>query len=135
MVEAEDVFDPKQFQSIRLEIEFKDLTTGTEVRDHGRISLQEISEKTLVLEVPEKSCNARHNVMIKIKQPDKKQKKGAEFFSVTGKVIQLEEAGEASLRVTVEILQFDDKSWNDFQNLFLNRQTEIENFLKAAKGY
>lgn len=143
MTDAADVFNTKDFESIRLVVHFQNVTTRTEVKGGEKTGLLEIGNKMLVIELPAKSCNVKHNVMLKIcqvergkeKDPKKKPKKEKELLSVTGKVWDIEELDDESVRVAVECVQYDEKSWNDLLNLFSNRQAEIEKFLAAARGY
>lgn len=142
MTDASEVFDPKDFESIRLIVHFQNVTTRMEVKETDKASLVEIGEKMLVLELPAKSCNVKHSVMVQICQvdknakPDKKNKrKERELLSVTGKVFDLEEVDEEFSRVTIECLQFDEKSWNELLNMYANRQAQIEKFFAAARGF
>lgn len=132
-INAEDVFKAEDFESIRLIIRFKNFTTNTEVKDYTKNSLIEVGEKSLVLEVPEKSCNAKHNVMVKVSRQKKKLEE--ELLNATGKVAEIENVGEGFLKIKVEFVQVDDESWTNFLSMYSNRQDEIENFLKAARGY
>src|SRR5690242_12428957 len=83
--DAAEVFKPDDFKSIRLMVEFKNITTGTEVKKNKRASLVEIGNKVLVFELPKNSCNVKHNVMVTISRVE--TKKEVEVLSVTGKVL------------------------------------------------
>ena len=144
MTDAADVYNPKDFESIRLTVHFQNLTTRTEVKDKSKASLVEIGDKTLVFELPARSCNEKHNVMVKISRTEKikdgadkskKAPKEQELLNVTGKVRSLEEVDEETVRIEVECMQFDEKGWNALLALYASRQAEIEKFLAAARGY
>lgn len=134
-INAEDVFNPKDFESIKLIVYFANTTTGTAIKDPGKISLTEIGEKHLTLDLPSKSCNAKHNVTVDIKRFDKQQKKEIEIVKATGKVHSFQDVGDDRARVVIECVQFDEKSWADLLAFYSNRQQEIEAFFKAVKGY
>lgn len=135
MVEAEDVFNPKDFESLKLIIAFKNLTTRTEVRDKSKCNLQEVGERTLIFEVPAKSCNTNHNVLVEIKKIDTKTKKEKELLSVTGKILEIEDVGDDCLRVSVDCMQYDEKSWKELIGFYSSRQAEIEKFFASVRGY
>lgn len=136
MIKAEDVFNPKDFESIRLLVYFQNTTTGTKVDDPSKCSLTEIGDKTLVLDLPARSCAKQHNVMVDIYKADKSAaSKSVELLKVTGKVFTTDETDDDRARVTVECMQFDEESWIKLTELFSSRQTEIENFFKAVRGY
>lgn len=129
-INAEDVFRAEDFESIRLIVYFKDFTTNTIVRDLTKTSIQEVGNKSLVLELPEKSCNTKHNVAIKICNS-----KEEELLAITGKVTEVENVGDGFIRVSVDCIQYDEQSWTRFTSLFSDRQSEIDGFLAAARGY
>lgn len=133
-INAEDVFNLADFQSIRLYIEFKNTTTRTET---NKVALVEINDKKLVLDIPPRNCNERHSALIDIYKYDgnEKNKKNHKVLSATGKVIKVEEGDEDNVRVTFECFQYDDKSWSAFLNIFNNRQDQINRFFKNVKGY
>jgi hypothetical protein len=146
MIDASDVFNPRDFESISLKVYFSNLTTRTEVKNTNKTSLVELGDKSLVLELPERSCNEKHNVMVKIvriekqKEPSKKDsgkknKNEREVLSITGKVRSLEDVGQQALRVEIDCLQYDEKGWQEIVSLFEARQAEIENFLTAVRGF
>ena len=135
-VNAEDVFNPKDFESIELKIDFKNLTTNTKIEQNKSITLIEIGDKTLTLEVPTKSCNHKHNVMLSIQKVEKKNHKfyTQTLFSTTGKIRNVENLDE-TLKIEVDCIQFEEKEWQDLQQLFAKRQDEITKFFKSVKGY
>jgi hypothetical protein len=88
-----------------------------------------------VLELPERSCNDQHNVLVVFKRFDKVKKKDKELLSVTGKVLQIQEVGEGKLRVFIECIQYDEKGWQTLLALFNARQEQIQRFLESVRGY
>lgn len=141
-VDAAEVFQQDDFKSLRLVLSFKNLTTRTEVRDRPRISLVEMADGSMLVEVPGKSCSPRHSVLIKIERPvRRKSKKDGSvktayvlLFEATGKVAEVQAAGDGFDRVLVDLVQFDMETWKRFIDFFAGRQDEIEKFLSATKG-
>jgi len=73
-MDASEVFNADDFKSVRLSIIFQNLTTRTEVRDRSKVALVEVGDRTILLEIPGKSCQTKHSVLIKIERPKKKAK-------------------------------------------------------------
>jgi len=134
MIEADEVFNAADFQSIKLSVQFKNLMTGIDVKNSAEISLMEIGDKALVFEIPARSCNVKHNVMFHIGRSDTKSKKSEPMFSATGKVSDLENLDEGRDRVTVDLVQYEERELADLMALFSSRQEEIENFFAAVRG-
>ena len=42
--------------------------------------------------------------------------------------------GDAS-KIKIQLVQFDEAAWDDFRNIYANRQIEVEELLAAMKGY
>lgn len=145
MIDAASVFNPRDFESIQLLFSFQNITTRTEVRDQPRIKLVELGDRTLTLELPAKSCNEKHNVLVTIfkvdqaKKSDSTERKirrnGQPLVSVTGKVLAAEDVGEEVLRVEIECVQYDERSWSELLSIYSRRQAEIDGFLAAARGF
>ncbi|MBI3543713.1 MAG: hypothetical protein HY075_10615 [Deltaproteobacteria bacterium] len=133
-MDASEVFKAEDFKSVRLSITFQNLTTRTEVRDRSRVALIEVADRTILLEIPGKSCQAKHNVLIKIERPKKKAKAFELLFDATAKVVGIEDTGDGTDKVLVELVQFDLENWRRFLEVFSSRQDDIEKFLLAAKG-
>lgn len=134
MIDAADVFKASDFSSLKLHVALSNNTTHTEVKDKSKLSLLEIGEKSLVLEVPLNSCNVKHMLLIEISQPEKGSKKNKPLLVATGKVLEREDLNDGMARITVDCVQFDEKSWKDLINIYSSRQKDIEEFFKAVKG-
>ena len=144
-IDASNVFKASDFQSIRLKVYFKNNTTHTEANsDH--CTLEEIGDKILVFGIPAKSCNSKHNVMCSIRKIEPGSKNETEIFSFTGKVKEIENSEDNKtigsnddeieiMRVTIECFQYDEESWRNLEKIFGARQDEINEFLKAARGF
>lgn len=120
------------FESIKLQVSMNNTTTNTAVRKNFTIRIIEIPERGLVLEVPIRSCARGHNVIVQIEtvKPDKVRG----IFQATAKVEDLESASESVDKVTLSLVQFDEKQWKFLCDTFSRRQREIEDFFFAAKG-
>lgn len=132
--DAGEVFNAKDFESIQLRISFKNLTTRTETKSTDQVSLIEIGDRTLYLELPERSCNVKHSVMVDISQIEKGLKTLKPLLSVTGKISQVEDVGEHLNQVSIHCLQFDEESWKKLVNIYAARQEEINQFLATVRG-
>ena len=133
-IDACDVFNPADFVSLRLGISLQNLTTRTTVTNSRKISIIEIGDRSLTFEMPMGSCNIQHSVLFEISKIDAKTKKFTPLFKATGKVSDFEKLEDARVRVVVDMIQFDERGWNDFLSIFNNRQEEITQFLAAVKG-
>lgn len=136
MIEADDVFNPKDFESIRLVIRFKNFTTTTEVDSSKEIELVEVGDRSVILQLPAKSCSIGHNVEIDISKKIPKSAKTTQIVSVTGKVVRIEDCEDDDDCSLVEItcVQFDEAGWKQFLNLYSARQAEIIAFLNSVRG-
>ena len=147
-MDAAEVFQAADFKSVRLVVTFQNLTTRTEIKDREKIALIEVADRTILLENPGKSCSPGHSVLIKIERPikrklkaplnsDAKRKPMPEFellFDATGKVVSVEDTGDAVDKVLIDLIQFDVENWRRFMEVFSSRQDDIEKFFSAAKG-
>jgi hypothetical protein len=143
---AADVYDAQDFQSIKLSLNFENLTTRTAISDKSSVLLVEVGEKSLTLQVPFKSCSPRHSIMLRIERPvtkrvgpqavnsDKRKREFELLFDATAKVVSVEESGDGQDKVLLELVQFDVQRWSAFLTIFSVRQDEIEKFFTAVKG-
>ena len=144
-MKATEVYRPEDFQSFKFQVQFSNVTTRTEV-DQSKARLLEIGEAGVTLELPARTCNVRHLVMIKVVRPKARDanaraaaKPGRQsdfhlLFDATGKVRSAGEANDGLLRVEIDFVQFDSGKWREFLGIFQTRQEEIDTFLKDAKG-
>lgn len=146
-VDAADVINPGDFQSLELVLNVTNATTNTRIEDgkrvYGnktdkkagedhRIQILELMEEGLILEMPSRSCSAGHSLFIEIQTKGAKRDIKLEFRV---KVVEAESIDKNVDRIQVELTQFDNYSWNKFCGLFSSRQKEIEDFFEAVKGY
>ena len=122
------------FESLKIKFDISNTTTNTKFRDVETIRLIELLEQGMIIEAPGRSCSNGHSLMltITVNIPLKKPLK----FTSTAKadaIEHLEDTGED--RITLSFVQFDEKGFDDFCALFSSRQSEIELFLAAARGY
>ncbi len=130
-----DLINPMDFVSMRQKIRFQNVSTRTEIKESDSASILEIGTKSLVLELPPYSCHLNHNVMIEVYLNGTTDKLAEPMLRATGKIISHERQEDGTLRVTMDLIQFDDVSWQKFLGLYSNRQDEIERFFKMVKGY
>ncbi|MBI3558358.1 MAG: hypothetical protein HY074_18985 [Deltaproteobacteria bacterium] len=147
-MDAAEVFQAADFKSVRFVVTFQNVTTRTEIREKEKISLIEIAERSILLEIPGKSCSPRHSVLIRIERPTKRKLKAAVnadtkrkatpdyelLFDATGKVVSVEDTGDSVDKVLIDLVQFDIENWRRFMEVFSSRQDDIEKFFSAAKG-
>jgi hypothetical protein len=57
------------------------------------------------------------------------------MLEMTAKVEEINPGEEGVDRVRLALNQYEEKDWAKYLGLFSNRQNEIEDFLKAARGY
>ncbi|MBI3558470.1 MAG: hypothetical protein HY074_19545 [Deltaproteobacteria bacterium] len=130
----DDLVNPRDFISIKLAIEFQNLTANSHPLHDDVVSLSEIRDRVLVFELPETSCKLDHNVMIKLGRRDSNANAQTPvLFQSTGKIARVKELKDAKIRVVVTLIQFDDVSWVSFMQLFARRQEEITEFLRQVK--
>ncbi len=134
------VFKPDDFESTKFVVHFVNLTTQMEVKADGAIQITEVAPRSLVLELPARSCAKGQSAMVHIfraKNNSKKTTPRELIVSATGKISEAEISEEKGqpMRITFEMLQFDEESWDRFLQFFSNRQAEIEAFFKSVKGY
>ncbi len=129
---AEDVYNPKDFVSLELDIYFKNLSSDT--TSNAGVLLVETGDKEIILQVPPKSCVTKQSVMIDIfKEKKTKQARIQPVLSFTGKITVSEKMEDDCLRVTVKMVQFEEKEWESFLGLFSKRQDEIDSFFESMK--
>ena len=132
---TDGIFRESDFHSIKLGIAVKNLTTNTEI-SHNKVHLDEFGDHSLILELPLKCCNKKHSLMLSIeKMHHQTPAKNEHLFDATGSVIEMEETDEGTVRVTVKLVQYEEKAWDDLLKIYSSRQDEITKFIAAVKGY
>lgn len=130
-----EIVRASDFVSVRLRLTFKNLVSGVSIADHDEVTLDEVGDKQLVLGVPLNSCNVEHNVLFEIERTGPSGPKGKPVLKATGKVAAIEKDEESRrMRATVNLVQFDEQSWQELLKFFRGRQEEITKFLAAVRG-
>lgn len=130
-----ELFNPDDFQSIQLRVQFENLTTRWQPKDldFNEIKILEIGDKQLTISLPLKSCNIQHSVMLKVERFDHKAKTYKEIFSATAKIISAE-SEKNHMVVQADLIQYEEKCWTDLLSIYTARQDEINNFLTTVKS-
>jgi hypothetical protein len=126
-------FDPSQFASIETEVTAQNATTGIPIRCDSANALCEVEERSIALEVQNKSCATGHNLLVEITM--KVPKGPALKFVTTTRVTQIEHLDETLDKVYLTLVQFQEEAWQKVLEVFQKRQESIENYLVSAKGY
>ncbi len=129
------LIDPKDFESVRVELTVSNTTTRTELRKDAEPQLVQLLEDTqVVLDLPVRSCSKGHHLSIEfvIRRPGRKKPSKLEC---TAKVDGIEHETPDRDRVTVSLFQYEEQEWQDFRASFSDRQSEIEAFFAAIRGY
>lgn len=122
-----DFFNPADFESIELNIRFKNLTTEKTIPATHKVSVIEVGDQSLTLSLPSKCCAVDNHSFIEIYRKDN------EILRSTAKVKVISETDPDTWAVTVELIQFDKKSWSEFVSLFSERQEEIAQFFERGR--
>jgi hypothetical protein len=120
------------FATIRVSATVINTTTKKEIRRGAKLGIIEFLEQGLVVELPSRACDVGHYLTIHLDVVDMREEK-TKF--ITGSKVDATQHLQGDVdQVTLNLIQYDKAAWAKFQSLFGSRQTEIENFLKAAKG-
>ena len=121
-----------------LTITAQNTTTRTDVGSGDGLELVEFldagdtGDAGVVLEFPKRSCAQGHNLMLRF-HLERDNDEDIDI-SLTAQVKALENLEKNVDKVTLKFVQFVEKDWVRFCQAYSSRQTDIENFLKAAKG-
>lgn len=131
--EITGLFNEGVFNSIEVIISIMNATTRTEFKKQPVTSLLEITEEGLVLEAPSKCCASKHSLLLTIKG----SAPGGESiqFTVTARVNTIESTQDGMERLELSLIQVHEDDWDKFKKLFSARQDEINDFLKASRGF
>jgi hypothetical protein len=110
-------------------IEFKLVTPASELKS---IQLLEIHEDHLVISSPVKICAEGHHLDVGIRVYDHD---ASEKITLKTTVIEVEVTPEKELRVKLKVSNPDNPMWKRLSEKFSERQREIIEFFKAAKGF
>jgi hypothetical protein len=131
--QAVELIDASDFRSLKLKITLMNTTTDTQAKkSEKQIRLVEVQNRGMTLEIPSRTCNEGHNLIIELVGTTHRKK---EFtFSCTAKVENLQPVQEGVDRIDVTFMQFDERAWEDFLYEFTQRQAQIFDFFERAKG-
>ena len=116
------------FNSIRVEISVTNTTRNSPIdQPDFKIQFLEFTDDGLVLELPTSSVQKGHFVTLRIDWTDAEENQG--MFHSGGKVLDFEKG-----RAAIQLLEYDEASWEKFQSLYSSRQDEILKFFSAVRG-
>src|SRR3989338_7380544 len=141
---TDDLINVNDFQSMELKISMLNTTSQTDVKDDTKkielakldgsytpsIKLVEFLDKGMQLEVPARACSKGHILLLNFKVLN--SSKNIEF-SASVRVLEIKPLINGNESIVVNLLKYDQTAWNNLQQLFNNRQEEINDFLKAVK--
>ena len=125
----------EQLHSIVTTAEIKNLTSDLAFKKDLPIILCELDSDRLVFEVPERSCAERHHLLIGLSVRTQTTT-GSVFkqVSLTGRVDESESCGSGRERIRVTLMQCEQKAWEEFQDVFVQRQKNIDAFMDVTRG-
>lgn len=116
------------FNSIRVEISVTNTTRNSPIdQPNFKIQFLEFTDDGLVLELPNASVQKGHFVTLRIDWTDAEENQGT--FHSGGKVTDFDKG-----RTVIQLLEYDQAAWEQFQGLFSSRQDDILKFLAAVRG-
>ncbi|HRK03104.1 MAG TPA: hypothetical protein PLH57_10615, partial [Oligoflexia bacterium] len=89
-----ELFNPSDFESIRLTFDFKNLSTDRSVPNSSDVSLLEVGDKTLTVEIPFDNCAVDNHVLLKIFKTDPASGNQVPIFNPTAKMIKNDKVGD-----------------------------------------
>ncbi len=139
----EDLFDPADFESIRIHVEVHNLTSKTSVgggaRGYGEelreapaneVRLREIPPTSLVLDVPARTAAQGHQLEIHIEVQGGRRPMS---FVVKGRAMAPVDVGGGRERLELEVRESRDASLDQLRKLLARRQQEIDEFISSMK--
>lgn len=139
-LDPEEVFSPVQFKSINIRFKkIENLTTRTKVVDLVAVKISEYETKSFVIETPE-NCGAKgHSLMIEFEfvapPATFESKHGSRgTITATATIVGKSQLDDGFFRFDLNLVQFEEKSWQHFLDAFSARQDAINEFLKNTKG-
>ncbi len=119
---------------IQMEIVITNLTTKIKFKPTPEPTLCEFEEKKLVLEVASKNCAKNHQLLIEMKASIADTNK-VRRFSATVTVEELEAASAGKDKISVRMIQFEQKEYAKFQELIATSQDNIDAVMTSMRGY
>ncbi len=144
-------FNPKDFDSIELNIVGTNKTSKTEiplfvvrevqdwmteeekqeVLSERSIVLSEIEDNLVVLDMVAAACASGHTIELNVQIENIDP---ALEFSFVCVVKEAKPLSEDRLEVKAKLLSGSEDDWRRFKEIFMDRQNEIDKFFSAAKG-
>lgn len=131
-----DPFDPRHLYPIGLTIDLENLTSKMKMPAPNGATVHEILSTGIIINVPNGCCATGHAVFVAM-HATVRRKEGSDTytFESPGTVRAIEKLDDGGIRVTLDLRQVNSSSWSSFLNIFSQRQNEITDFIKGAKGY
>jgi len=131
------MFNSDNFISTEILISFKNESTKTAPRLKNQThsndtTLNEITEKGMILELPKTACSTGHHLFITLEI--KKGKKNIKFES-TVKVLKSELLEDSMQRIHTELVQYSENTWEELNQFFAQEQNSALDLFKSIRGY
>jgi hypothetical protein len=125
------LFDPKDFETLDIRIHlYRANSAPTKSSRSGmQFELLEIEDDVLVVDVPARFCSTGHHLMLVLDVGQNTR------FMATVKVVSIESSDGPRERHRVSMVQYDKKTWSEIRQILSRRQSEISEFMSAAKGH
>jgi hypothetical protein len=141
----DDLFDPRDFESMRILVQVHNRTSKTRVGggsrvygtiDHAQSSpalevrLREIPPTSLVLDVPARTAAQGHvlDILVEVLNVGRPMS-----FSVKGRAMAPVDVGDGRERLQIELFESRDASLHRLRKLLTKRQQEIDAFIASMK--
>lgn len=111
---------------------FKNLTTNTEPKPPYNISIIELEEQNLILQIPRGYCAKGHNLLLDLTFKNTKTLDELPFSS-TCMVAKSEQVDARTEIVALKLLQYNKKDWNDCIWMLMSSQNEANSLLRMIK--
>ncbi len=132
-VEKANLVRADDFSSLQLHFSIRNNTTQTEVRSAAEIEFVQLDDRKLWLAIPEKSCASGHHLILKIRLQGAQSKIASFVATCVVEGVVSHRSGQDLIVVT--LIQYEKQEWQEFCRIFISRQTEIMQFLAAARGF
>ena len=123
--------NPADLHSFRLEATLVNSASGMDAKsvEDGFVEVLELDEKSVSLDAPGQLCALNHHARVTLKSSD-----GRVDFTATGRVSSLEPTPPGRVRITLSLLQYDKRTWNELRALLAARQVKVNQVLHRMKG-
>lgn len=124
------LFDKKQFDSIRFEIQASNTTSKVAITQSKSIKMEEISLEGMTLSLPARSCAQGHHLKVELRVLRGIQ---TESFSATALVQEVISAQSEDL-VKLKLLQFNRDDLEKVLNFITSEGQQVYSLFKQMKG-